>query len=197
MPVPIEQKKGAPVLVTTDERPRRDTTLESLAKLKPSFRSEGGTVTAGNSSGLNDGAAVLLLMSDAAAGQLGYKPLARIVASAAAGVEPRVMGYGPIPATRKALGRAKLELKDLGLVELNEAFAVQSLAVIEELGLDEQIVNVNGGAIALGHPLGCSGARILTTLLYEMKRRGDVRFGLATLCVGVGQGEATIVEVDG
>ncbi|HEY2980154.1 MAG TPA: acetyl-CoA C-acyltransferase [Anaerolineales bacterium] len=194
VPVPIEQRKGAPVLVTTDERPRRDTTLESLAKLKPAFRSEGGTVTAGNSSGLNDGAAALLLMSQARAKQLGYKPLARIVASAAAGVEPRVMGYGPIPATRKALERARLELNDIGLVELNEAFAVQSLAVIEELGLDEQIVNVNGGAIALGHPLGCSGARILTTLLYEMKRRGNVRHGLATLCVGVGQGEATIVE---
>jgi 3-oxoadipyl-CoA thiolase len=193
LPVPIPQRKGNPVLVTTDERPRRDTTMESLAKLKASFR-EGGTVTAGNSSGLNDGAAALLLMSAEKAKALNLKPLARLVASAAAGVPPRVMGYGPIPATRKALERAGLQIKDIGLVELNEAFAIQSLAVIEELGLDPEIVNVNGGAIALGHPLGCSGARILTTLLYEMKRRGNVKFGLATLCVGVGQGEATIVE---
>jgi 3-oxoadipyl-CoA thiolase len=192
-PVSIPQRKGNPVLVTTDERPRRDTTMESLAKLKASFR-EGGTVTAGNSSGLNDGAAALLLMSAEKAKVLNLKPLARVVASAAAGVPPRVMGYGPIPATRKALERAGLQVKDIGLVELNEAFAIQSLAVVEELGLDPEIVNVNGGAIALGHPLGCSGARILTTLLYEMKRRGNVKFGLATLCVGVGQGEATIVE---
>jgi 3-oxoadipyl-CoA thiolase len=193
LPVPIPQRKGNPVIVTTDERPRRDTTMESLAKLKASFR-EGGTVTAGNSSGLNDGAAALLLMSAEKAKALNLKPLARVVASAAAGVPPRVMGYGPIPATRKALERAGLQVKDIGLVELNEAFAIQSLAVVEELGLDPEIVNVNGGAIALGHPLGCSGARILTTLLYEMKRRGNVKFGLATLCVGVGQGEATIVE---
>jgi len=192
-PVSIPQRKGNPVLVTTDERPRRDTTMESLAKLKASFR-EGGTVTAGNSSGLNDGAAALLLMSAEKAKVLNLKPLARVVASAAAGVPPRVMGYGPIPATRKALERAGLQVKDIGLVELNEAFAIQSLAVVEELGLDPEIVNVNGGAIALGHPLGCSGARILTTLLYEMKRCGNVKFGLATLCVGVGQGEATIVE---
>jgi 3-oxoadipyl-CoA thiolase len=194
LPVPIPQKKGDPMVVTVDERPRRDTTLESLARLKPAFRAEGGTVTAGNSSGLNDGAAALLVMSDEKARSLGLKPLARIVASAAAGVEPRVMGYGPIPAARKALERAGLKIEDLGLVELNEAFAVQSLAVIEELGLDPEIVNVHGGAIALGHPLGCSGARILTTLLYEMKRRGNIQYGLATLCVGVGQGEATLVE---
>jgi acetyl-CoA acetyltransferase family protein len=187
LPVPIPQRKGNPVLVRTDERPRRDTTMESLAKLKASFR-EGGTVTAGNSSGLNDGAAALLLMSAEKAVALNLKPLARVVASASAGV------YGPIPAAKKALGRAGLQIKDIGLVELNEAFAIQSLAVIEELGLDPEIVNVNGGAIALGHPLGCSGARILTTLLYEMKRRGNGKFGLATLCVGVGQGEATIVE---
>ena len=193
LPVPIPQKKGNPILVTTDERPRRDTTMESLAKLKASFR-EGGTVTAGNSSGLNDGAAVLLLMSAEKAKALNLKPLARLVASAVAGVPPRVMGYGPISATKKALQRAGLQIKDIGLIELNEAFAIQSLAVVEELGLDPEIVNVNGGAIALGHPLGCSGARILTTLLYEMKRRGNVKYGLATLCVGVGQGEATIVE---
>jgi 3-oxoadipyl-CoA thiolase len=199
LPVIIPQKKGDPKVVDTDERPRRDTTLESLARLKPAFRKEGGTVTAGNSSGLNDGAAALLLMSDARAKALGLKPLARVVASAAAGVPPRLMGLGPVPAVKKSLGRAGIELKDIGLVELNEAFAVQSLAVIEDLGLDSEIVNVNGGAIALGHPLGCSGARILTTLLHEMKRRssdykGHPYLGLATLCVGVGQGEATILE---
>jgi 3-oxoadipyl-CoA thiolase len=197
VPVPIPQRKGDSLQVTSDERPRRDTTLESLARLKPAFRAEGGTVTAGNSSGLNDGAAALLLMSAEKARALKLKPRARIVASAAAGVPPRVMGYGPIPATRKVLQRAGLQLKDIGLVELNEAFAVQSLAVIEDLGLDPELVNVNGGAIALGHPLGCSGARILTTLLYEMKRRGNVKYGLATLCVGVGQGEATIIEFIG
>ncbi|MGA7192739.1 MAG: acetyl-CoA C-acyltransferase [Anaerolineales bacterium] len=193
LPVSIPQKKGNPILVATDERPRRDTTMESLSRLKPSFR-DGGTVTAGNSSGLNDGACALLLMSGEKAKALNLKPLARVVTSAAAGVPPRVMGYGPIPATKKTLQRAGLQIKDIGLVELNEAFAIQSLAVIEELGLDPEIVNVNGGAIALGHPLGCSGARILTTLLYEMKRRGNVKYGLATLCVGVGQGEATVVE---
>jgi 3-oxoadipyl-CoA thiolase len=197
VPVLIPQRKGDPIVVDTDERPRRDTTMESLAKLKPAFR-EGGTVTAGNSSGLNDGAAALLIMSAEKAKELGKKPMARLVASAAAGVPPRIMGTGPIPATRKALSRARLLLADIHLVELNEAFAVQSLAVIQELGLDPEIVNVNGGAIALGHPLGCSGARILTTLLHEMKRRAPSEkrpyYGLATLCVGVGQGEATIVE---
>jgi 3-oxoadipyl-CoA thiolase len=193
LPVVIPQKKGDPKVVDTDERPRRDTTLESLAKLKPAFR-EGGTVTAGNSSGLNDGAAALLLMSEEKAKTLGLKPMARILSSAAAGVPPRTMGLGPVPAVKKALSRAGLTLKDIGLVELNEAFAVQSLAVVEDLDLDLEIVNVNGGAIALGHPLGCSGARILTTLLNEMKRRGNVKHGLATLCVGVGQGEATILE---
>ena len=196
--VNIPQRKGDPVIVDTDERPRRDTSLESLAKLRPAFKKEGGTVTAGNSSGLNDGAAAVLIMSEEKARELGLKPLARIVSSAAAGVPPRIMGIGPVSATRKALDRAGLKLEDIRLVELNEAFAVQSLAVIEDLGLDPEIVNVNGGAIALGHPLGCSGARILTTLLYEMKRRapGEKRpyYGLATLCVGVGQGEATIVE---
>ena len=192
--VTIPQRKGDPKIVDTDERPRRDTSMESLSKLKPAFKKEGGTVTAGNSSGLNDGAAAVLLMSKEKAEELGYKPMARIVASAAAGVPPRVMGIGPVYATRKALKRAGLELEDIGLAELNEAFAVQSLAVMEDLGLNPEIVNVNGGAIALGHPLGCSGARILTTLLYEMKRRGNVKYGLATLCVGVGQGEATIIE---
>ena len=198
LPVTIPQRKGDPKVVDTDERPRRDTTLDSLAKLKPAFRKEGGTVTAGNSSGLNDGAAALLVMSEEKAKELGLKPLARILSSAAAGVPPRTMGLGPVPAVQKALIRAGLTLKDIGLVELNEAFAVQSLAVIEDLGLDPEIVNVNGGAIALGHPLGCSGARILTTLLHEMRRRAPSEkhpyYGLATLCVGVGQGEATIVE---
>ena len=194
VPVMIPQKKGDPKLVDTDERPRRDTTMESLAKLKPAFAREGGTVTAGNSSGLNDGAAVLLIMSQEKANALNLKPLARIVTSASAGVPPRVMGYGPIPATKKALQRAGLQMKDIGLVELNEAFAVQSLAVMEDLNLDPEIVNVNGGAIAIGHPLGCSGARLVTTLVHEMRLRRNVKYGLATLCVGVGQGEATIVE---
>jgi acetyl-CoA acetyltransferase family protein len=196
-PVPVPQRKGDPLLATTDERPRRDTSLESLARLRPAFRKD-GTVTAGNSSGLNDGAAALLLMSADKARELGHRPLARIIAAAAAGVQPRTMGYGPVPATRKALARAGLTMAEIGLVELNEAFAVQALAVIKELGLRHEITNVNGGAIALGHPLGCSGARLLTTLLHEMRRRAPQEkrpyYGLATLCVGVGQGEATIVE---
>lgn len=197
VPVEIPQRKGDPILVDTDERPRRDTTLEALGKLRPAFRKD-GTVTAGNSSGLNDGAAAILLMSDEKAKELGLKPLARVVSSAAAGVNPRTMGLGPVPATRKALERAGLSIADIGLVELNEAFAVQSLAVIRELGLDEGIVNVNGGAIAIGHPLGCSGTRILGGLVHEMRRRAPDAprpyYGLATLCVGVGQGEATVVE---
>jgi 3-oxoadipyl-CoA thiolase len=197
VPVTIPQKKGDPKVVDTDERPRRDTTLESLSRLRPAFRKE-GTVTAGNSSGLNDGAAAVLLMSAEKASELGYKPMARIIASAAAGVPPRIMGLGPVGAVKKALQRAKLSLSDISLIELNEAFAVQSLAVINELGLSTEITNVNGGAIALGHPLGCSGARILTTLLHEMRRRSSSErhpyYGLAALCVGVGQGEATIVE---
>ncbi len=197
VPVSIPQRKGDPVIIATDERPRRDTTLESLARLRPAFRKD-GTVTAGNSSGLNDGAAAVLLMSGEKASELGYKPMARIVASAAAGVPPRLMGLGPVGAVRKALERAKLNLADIRLVELNEAFAVQSLAVIKELGLSMELTNVNGGAVALGHPLGCSGARILTTLLHEMQRRAAAEkrpyYGLATLCVGVGQGEATIIE---
>jgi len=201
VPVIVPQKKGDPLTVTTDERPRRDTTIEGLAKLRPSFRKEGGSVTAGNSSGLNDGAAALLLMSEAKATQLGLKPLARVVSTGAAGVAPRLMGLGPVPATEKALARAGLPISDIRLIELNEAFAVQSLAVMEDLGLDPETVNVNGGAVALGHPLGCSGARILTTLVHEMRRRhhvgdpsGRPYYGLATLCVGVGQGEATIIE---
>ena len=194
LPVVISQRKGEAKLMDTDERPRRDSSMESLARLKPSFAKEGGTVTAGNSSGLNDGAAAVLLMSEEKAKALNLKPRARIVASASAGVPPRVMGYGPVPATNKALQRAGLQMKDIGLVELNEAFAVQSLAVIEDLQVDPEIVNVNGGAIAIGHPLGCSGARLVTTLVHEMKIRGNLKYGLATLCVGVGQGEATILE---
>jgi 3-oxoadipyl-CoA thiolase len=193
VPVPVPQKKGEPLLVMTDERPRRDTTMESLAKLKPAFKKDGGTVTAGNSSGLNDGAAAVLVMSEEKAVSLGLTPLARIVAAASAGVEPRIMGVGPVPAVKKALSRAKMNIQEFGLVELNEAFAIQSLAVLEDLGLAPEITNVNGGAIALGHPLGCSGARILTTLLHEMRRHGNTKYGLATLCVGVGQGEATII----
>jgi 3-oxoadipyl-CoA thiolase len=194
IPIPVPQKKGDPKLVDTDERPRRDTTLESLSKLKPAFRKDGGTVTAGNSSGLNDGAAVLLVMSAEKAKALGLEPLARVLASASAGVPPRVMGYGPIPATKKLLERAGLKIDDIGLMELNEAFAVQSLAVIEDLKIDPEKVNVNGGAIAIGHPLGCSGARLVTTLVHEMKNRKNVKYGIATLCVGVGQGEATLIE---
>lgn len=207
VPVEIPQRKGDPILFEVDEHPRYkivdgeyvlDTSMEALAKLKPVFRA-GGTVTAGNSSGLNDGAAAVLLMNAERAAQLGLKPLARWVASAAAGVNPRTMGLGPVPATEKALKRAGLTLDDIDLIELNEAFAVQALAVMELAGFRHEITNVNGGAIALGHPLGCSGARIFTTLLHEMKRRkaaGErMRYGLATLCVGVGQGEATIVEM--
>jgi 3-oxoadipyl-CoA thiolase len=193
VPVSVPQRKGDPVLVAKDEQPRKDTSLEKLAALKPAFR-KGGTVTAGNASSLNDGAAAILLMSEAKARALGQKPMARILAGAAAGVNPRVMGLGPVPAVRKALQRAGLTIEDIGLVELNEAFAVQALAVMKDLGLSHEITNVNGGAIALGHPLGCSGARILTTLVYEMQRR-KVRYGIATLCVGVGQGEACIVEL--
>jgi len=197
IPVSVPQRKGEPIIVDTDQRPRRDTSLEALARLKPAFR-RNGTVTAGNSSGLNDGAAAILITSQEAASELGIKPLARIVASAAAGVDPRTMGLGPIPATRKVLKRAGLTIDDIGLIELNEAFAIQALAVMKEIGMDHSITNVNGGAVALGHPLGCSGARILTTLLHEMRRRAPSEprpyYGLATLCVGVGQGEATIVE---
>jgi 3-oxoadipyl-CoA thiolase len=192
VPVPIPSPKGEPAPFAIDEHPRADTTFEALAKLKPAFK-QGGTVTAGNSSGVNDGAAALLIASSEAARRRDLAPLARIVGMAVAGVEPAAMGLGPIPAMRKALARAGLTVADLDLVELNEAFASQSLACISELGLDPAKVNVNGGAIALGHPLGASGARILTTLLHELRRRSG-RYGLATMCIGVGQGIATIVE---
>jgi 3-oxoadipyl-CoA thiolase len=180
--------------VATDEHPRPQTSAEALAALRPAFR-EGGTVTAGNASGINDGAAALVLTSEERARELGLEPLGAFVASAAAGVDPRVMGIGPVPAVRKLLARTGLSVDEIDLVELNEAFASQSLAVVRELGLDEEKVNVNGGAIALGHPLGMSGARLVVTLLHELRRRGG-RYGLATLCVGVGQGVAALFERD-
>lgn len=197
VPVPVPQRKGDPVLFTTDERPRRDTSLESLARLKPAFRKD-GTVTAGNSSSLNDGAAALLMMSADRARRLGLQPLARWVGSASAGLPPRIMGLGPVPAVHKLLARTGLKMEDIQLAEINEAFSIQVLGVMRELGLSHEITNVNGGAVALGHPLGCSGARILTTLIHEMRRRAvdSARpfYGLAALCVGVGQGEASLVE---
>jgi acetyl-CoA acetyltransferase family protein len=192
VPVEIPQRKGDPIVVDHDEPPRPDTSIEKLGRLKAAF-AEGGTVTAGNASGVNDGAAAVLLATSDMLEERGWRPMARIVGTAVAGVEPRVMGIGPVAATRKLLGRTGLTIDDIDLVELNEAFAAQSIACIRDLDLDMQKVNVNGGAIALGHPLGCSGARILTTLVHEMGRR-DVRYGLATMCIGVGQGIATIVE---
>ncbi len=194
MPVTLPNKKGQePTSVALDEHPRADTSLEKLAALKPVFRKEGGTVTAGNSAGINDGAAALVLMARSRAQRFGLKPRARIVASAVAGVNPAYMGLGPIYATRKVLQRAGMSISDMDLIELNEAFASQTLQCARELEIDMEKLNVNGGAIALGHPLGCSGARIVTTLLHELERR-DGRYGLATMCIGVGQGIATIIE---
>jgi 3-oxoadipyl-CoA thiolase len=196
VPVMVLQPKGDPVEITRDEHPRADTSMEALARLRPAFR-EDGSVTAGNSSGINDGASATVVVSDEFARENGLKPMARVVSTAVAGVDPAVMGLGPIPATRKALDRAGLTVDDLDLVELNEAFASQSIAVMRELGLDPEKVNVNGGAIALGHPLGMSGARLITMLAHELERTGK-RYGLATMCIGVGQGIATVVErVDG
>ncbi len=192
VPVVVPQASGEPLVVDRDEPPRPETTLEALARLRPVFRS-GGTVTAGNSSGINDGAAAVLLAEAGVARELGLRPLARVVATAVAGVDPAVMGIGPVPAVRKALSRAGLRLADIDLVELNEAFASQVLACVRELGLDLERVNVNGGAIALGHPLGASGARLLGHLCWEMRRR-EARYGLATMCIGVGQGIAVVVE---
>jgi 3-oxoadipyl-CoA thiolase len=191
--VDVPGKKGQTTRVELDEHPRSDTTLEQLARLTPAFR-KGGTVTAGNSSGLNDGAAALLLADSRRAQALGWKPLARVVSTGAAGVEPDYMGMGPVPATQRALKLAQLSVDAVRLVELNEAFAAQAVACVQELCIDPDIVNVNGGAIALGHPLGCSGARILTTLIHELGRRGG-GYGLASMCIGVGQGITTIVEV--
>jgi acetyl-CoA acetyltransferase family protein len=196
VPVPVPQRKGDPLIVARDEHPRPDTTAEGLAKLRPAFR-EGGTVTAGNASGINDGASALLLVEADRAGALGLRPLARVVATSVAGVDPRVMGIGPVPAIRKLLDRAGLTVADIDLVELNEAFASQSIACSDELGLDPARVNPNGGAIALGHPLGASGARLATMLVHELARTGG-RYGVAAMCIGVGQGIATLVErVDG
>ncbi len=191
VPVTIPQKKGDPIVVDRDEHPR-ETSMEGLAKLRPAFR-EGGTVTAGNSSGINDGAAAALVVEAGRARALGLAPMARIVATAVAGVDPAVMGLGPIPATRKALERAGIGVADLDLVELNEAFASQSIACVRELGIDPEKVNVDGGAIAFGHPLGASGGRLVTTLVHGLRRTGG-RYGLASMCIGVGQGIATIVE---
>ncbi len=192
VPVVVPQPSGEPLVVDRDEHPRPDTTLEALARLRPAFR-KGGTVTAGNSSGINDGAAALLLAEASTARALGLRPMARVVSTAVAGVDPAVMGIGPVPAVRKALARAGLTVDEVDLVELNEAFASQVLACVRELGLDLERVNVNGGAIALGHPLGASGARLLGHLVWEMQRR-EARYGLATMCIGVGQGIAVVVE---
>ncbi|MTI94364.1 MAG: acetyl-CoA C-acetyltransferase [Firmicutes bacterium] len=191
VPVEIPQRKGDPIVFAKDEFPRA-VTAEKLAKLRPAFKKD-GTVTAGNASGINDGAAALVLMSESKAQELGLTPLATFVAAASSGVEPRVMGIGPVSAVQKLMTKVGLTIDDLDLVEANEAFAVQALSVNKELGLNPDIVNVNGGAIALGHPIGASGARILVTLLYEMQRR-DVQTGLATLCIGGGQGIAAIVQ---
>ena len=192
VPIPVPQHKGEPVVVRRDEHPRADTSAEALARLRPAFR-DGGTVTAGNASGINDGASAVLLVEADRARELGLQPMARVVSTAVAGVDPAVMGIGPIPATRKALDRAGITVADLDLVELNEAFASQSIVCVNELGLDPDKVNVNGGAIALGHPLGMSGGRLITMLAHELRRTGG-RYGLATMCIGVGQGIATVIE---
>jgi 3-oxoadipyl-CoA thiolase len=192
VPITVPSRKGEPVVVGRDEHPRADTSAEALARLLPAFR-EGGSVTAGNSSGINDGASAVLVVEADRARELGLRPMARVLSTAVAGVDPAIMGYGPVPATRKALERAGITAGDLDLVELNEAFASQSIVCIDELGLDPARVNVNGGAIALGHPLGMSGGRLITMLTHELRRTGG-RYGLATMCIGVGQGIATIVE---
>ena len=192
VPVSVPQKRGDPIVVARDEHPRADTTIDALSKLRPAFTVD-GTVTAGNSSGINDGASVALVVEAARAQALGLRPMARVVATAIAGVDPSVMGIGPVPAIRKVLDRAGLTVADLDLVELNEAFASQSVACMDELGLDPARVNVNGGAIALGHPLGMSGARLVTMLVHDLRRTGG-RYGLASMCIGVGQGIATVIE---
>jgi len=193
VPVTIPQRKGDPIVFEQDEYPRAGTTVETLAKLRPAFKKD-GSVTAGNASGINDGAAALLIMSREKADELGLKPLARIVANASAGVDPSIMGIGPVPATKRVLEKAGLTLEQIDLIEANEAFAAQSLAVGKNLGIDRNKLNVNGGAIALGHPIGASGARVLVTLIHELHKREGAKYGLATLCIGGGQGVATIVE---
>ena len=193
IPVAIPQKRNEDIIVDTDEHPRPDVTLEKLAALKPAFK-KNGSVTAGNSSGINDGASALLVVSEDAVNKFNLKPIAKIVSMAIAGVDPAYMGIGPVSATNKALKRAGLKIEDINLVELNEAFAAQSIVCINELKLNKEIVNVNGGAIALGHPLGCTGARITTTLFHEMKKTKNIKYGLAALCIGVGQGAALILE---
>jgi 3-oxoadipyl-CoA thiolase len=193
VPVEVQGRKGEVTVIERDEHPRADTSIEALGKLRPAFKRDGGSVTAGNSSGINDGASAVLLVEAGRARDLGLRPMARIVSTAVAGVDPAVMGVGPVPATRKALQRAGIGVDDLDLVELNEAFASQSLVCIDELGLDPATVNVNGGAIALGHPIGMSGGRLITMLTHELRRTGG-RYGLATMCIGVGQGIATVVE---
>jgi 3-oxoadipyl-CoA thiolase len=193
VPVEISGRRGERTVVDTDEHPRPDTTIDQLRKLQPAFR-KGGTVTAGNASGLNDGAAALVLVSEAKLKELKARPLARVIATAVAGVHPHFMGLGPVPATQKVLQRAGLQMKDIALIEMNEAFAAQCLGCMRDLDINPDLVNVNGGAIALGHPLGCSGARITTTLIHELRRRGG-GYGLATMCIGVGQGISTVLEV--
>jgi 3-oxoadipyl-CoA thiolase len=193
VPVEVTGRKGETTVVDRDEHPRADTSAEALARLKPAFKRDGGTVTAGNSSGINDGASAVLVVEAERARALGLRPMARIVSTAIAGVDPAVMGIGPVPASRKALERAGIGVADLDLIELNEAFASQAVATVDELGLDPDKVNVNGGAIALGHPLGMSGGRLVTMLTHELRRTGG-RYGLATMCIGVGQGIATVVE---
>lgn len=189
----IPQRKGDPIIFDTDEHPKHNTTIEKLSKLKPAFKKD-GTVSAGNASGINDGSAMVILMSREKCNELGLKPLASIVSYASAGVDPSIMGYGPVPATQKALQKANLKLEEIDLIEANEAFAVQALSVSKELNFDMEKVNVNGGAIALGHPVGASGCRILVSLIHEMQKREDVNLGLATLCIGGGQGTSLIIK---
>jgi acetyl-CoA C-acetyltransferase len=194
VPIEIPQRKGDPIVFDTDEHPKFGSTMEKVAKLKPAFKKDGGVVTAANASGINDSGAAVVVMSAEKAAELGLKPLVKIVSYASAGVDPKIMGVGPVPASKKALAKAGLEIKDLDLYEANEAFAAQSVAVGKELGFDPEKLNVNGGAIALGHPIGASGCRILITLIYEMMRRPEAKKGLATLCIGGGMGTAVIVE---
>ncbi|MBR6503682.1 MAG: acetyl-CoA C-acyltransferase, partial [Firmicutes bacterium] len=195
VPVEVPQKKGDPIIFDTDEDPKFGNTMEKVSKLKPAFKKDGGIVTAANSSGINDGAAAFVLMSEEKAKELELKPLCKIVSYASAGVDPQIMGTGPIPASRKALKKAGLTVEDMDLVEANEAFAAQALAVMKDLNLDPEKTNVNGGAVAIGHPIGASGGRILCTLIYEMKKRNS-HYGLATLCIGGGMGTALVIEMD-